>query len=131
MSKTTVCNWVPSQVSDLVLNDYKEQGLLPAQEEVGWRAAQGDDVPKPGKGEVVVFIDYLLRGFSPPGSKFFRVFLNYFNLHPQDLAPNFISNLCQFQVFCEVYLQMELTVPLFKEFFYINRQTEFADGPSL
>ena len=39
--------------------------------------------------------------------------------------------MCQFQVVCEVYLQMEPTDPLFKEFFYINRQTEFTDGPYL
>lgn len=77
MSKTTICNWVSSQVSDLVLKDYQEQGLLPAQEEIGWRAGQGDDIPKPGEGEVVVFIDHLLGGFSPPGSKFFRDFLNF------------------------------------------------------
>mgnify|MGYP005841990963 CR=1 FL=1 len=94
MSKTTICNWVPSQVSQLMLQDYVAQGFLPAQEEIGWRAAQGDDVPRPGEGEVVVFIDHLMRGFSPPGSKLFWDILNFFNLHPQDLAPNSISNFC-------------------------------------
>lgn len=28
-------------------------------------------------------------------------------------------------------MQMEPTIPLFREFFYLNRQTECADGPSL
>ena len=79
----------------------------------------------------MVFTDHLLRGFSPPGSKKIRDALSFFNLHPQDLGPNSISNLCQFQVLCEAYLQMEASVPLFREFFYINRQTECADGPSL
>lgn len=32
---------------------------------------------------------------------------------------------------CEAYLQIEPTVTLFREFFYINKQTECADGPSL
>jgi hypothetical protein len=32
---------------------------------------------------------------------------------------------------CQVYLQTEATVPLFREFFYLNRQTECADGPCL
>ena len=66
MSKTTICNWLPSQVSELILKDYQAQGFLPAQEEIGWRAHQGDDVPRLGEGEVMVFQDRLLRGFSPP-----------------------------------------------------------------
>lgn len=79
----------------------------------------------------MVFIDHLMRGFSPPGSKFFRDFLNFYNLCPQEIGPNAITNFCQFQVFCEVYLQMEPIVPLFWKFFYINHQTEFTDGPSI
>ena len=72
----------------------------------------------------------LLRGFTPPGSKFFRDLLHYFNLHPQDIGPNSISNIYHFQIFCEVYLQTTPTIPVFKEFFYINRQTECQNGPS-
>jgi hypothetical protein len=64
----------------------------------------------------MVFTDHLLRGFSPPGSKKFQDVLNFFNLHPQDLAPNSISNLCQFQVLCEVYFQMEATDPSSRSF---------------
>jgi hypothetical protein len=123
---------VCSQVSDLVLNDFKEQGFLPAQEIIGYRAPQAaENIPHPREGEVVIFTDHLLRGFSPPGSKFFWDVLHFFNLHPQDIGPNSVSNLCQFQVLCEVYLQMEATVPLFREFFYLNRQTECVDGPCL
>ena len=42
-----------------------------------------------------------------------------------------MSNICNFQVFCEVYLQEEPGVELFREFFYLNRQNEFTNGPSL
>ena len=113
-----------------MLKEYEDQGLLPSKEAIGWRAPQGEAPPKPSEGEVVIFIDHLLSGFSPPGSKFFRDVLNFLCLHPQDLAPNSISNICQFQVLCEVYLQIEPTVPHFLEFFYLNRQTECIDGPS-
>ena len=130
ISKTTVCNWVPSQVSEPILKDYQAQGFLPAQEEIGSRAGQGDDVPRPGQGEFMVFVDHLLRGFSPPGSKFFRDVLHFMQLHPQDIRPNSISNICNFQVFCEVYLQEEPSIELFREYFYLNRQNEFTDGPS-
>ena len=70
------------------------------------------------------------RGFSPPWSKFFCVVLHFFQLHPQDFGPNSMSNICNFQVFCEVYLQEEPSVELFREYFYLNRQNEFTDGLS-
>ena len=71
------------------------------------------------------------RGFSPPGSKFFRDVLHFFQLHPQDIGPNSVSNICNFQVFCEVYLGEEPSLLLFRELFYLNRQNEFTNGPSL
>lgn len=79
---------------------------------------------------MVVFAEHVERGFRPPGSKFFRDVLHYANLCPQDLAANSIYNLARFQVFCEVYLQLEPSVPLFMEYFYFNRQTEHTNGPS-
>src|SRR3990170_3187416 len=97
-----VCNWVASQVSDLVLQDYKDLGLLSEVETATCRVPMAECPPTPQDGEVVIFTDHLLRGFSPPGSKFFRDVLHFFNLHPQDIGPNSVSNLCQFQVFCEV-----------------------------
>ena len=129
MSESKACNWVATQVSDVHLKDYEEHGFLPPQNVVGWLVVLGEEIPNPKEGEVVIFLDHLQRGFSPPGSKLFRDVLHFFHLHPQDLSPNSISDLCQFQVFCEVYLQIEPTVSLFREFFYLNRQTECADGP--
>ena len=100
MSKTTIYSWGPSLVTETILKDYQGQGLLATQVEICWRVSQGENVPKPGEGEVVVFMDHILGGFTSPGSKFFRDVLHYFNLHPQDLGPNSISNLCHFQIFC-------------------------------
>ena len=57
--------------------------------------------------------------------------MHFFQLHPQDIGPNSVSNICNFQVFCEVYLQEEPSVELFREYFYLNRQNEFTNGPSL
>ena len=68
-----------------------------------------EERPNPRDDEVIVFTDHMNRGFSPPGSKFFREVLHFFKLHPQDIGPNSISNICNFQVLCEVYLQQEPT----------------------
>ena len=79
--------------------------------------------PEAQDGEEVVFMQHLDRGFSPPGSKFFRDVLASFQLHPQDIGPNSMSNICNFQVFSEVYLQEEPTVELFRDFFHLNHHT--------
>ena len=79
----------------------------------------------------MIFADHMSRGFAPPGSKFFRDVLNFFDLRPQDIGPNSVSNICNFQVFCEVYLGEEPSLLLFRELFYLNRQNECANGPTL
>ena len=79
----------------------------------------------------MIFADHMSRGFAPPGSKFFRDVLNFFDLRPQDIGPNSVSNIYNFQVFCEVYLGEERSLLLFRELFYLNRQNECANGPSL
>ena len=104
MSKTTTCNWASSRVTKLVLDNLVTQGKLSAQDVVSWRAPEAENPPQPGQGEIVVFVDHIQRGFSPPGSKFLRDFLNFFDLHLQDIGPNSMTNLCQLQVFCKVYL---------------------------
>ena len=85
-------------------------------------------MPSHTSGEVVVFVDHLARGFKPPGSKFYRDVLADFQLRPQDTGPNSVTNMCHFQVLCEVFFQEEPTVELFRDCFHLNRRTEFTDG---
>ena len=81
-----------------------------------WRVPKpSEESPQPKDGEVIVFTDHMNPGFSPPGSKFLQDVLHLFQLHPQDIGPNSMSNIYNFQVFCEVYLQEEPSVELFRE----------------
>ena len=126
------CNWVPSIVTKNKLAEFVKSGHLPKKEVMSYRAPDpSEEKPQPKEGEVVVFTDHMNRGFAPPGSKFFREVLNFFDLRPQDIGPNSVSNICNFQVFCEVYLGEEPSLLLFRELFYLNRQNERANGPSL
>ncbi|XBI52493.1 hypothetical protein VPH35_034857 [Triticum aestivum] len=126
------CNWMRSNVTDGTLADFVKMGYLPKKEIMSYRAPDpSEERPQPRNGEVVIFADHMSRGFAPPGSKFFREVLNFFDLRPQDIGPNSVSNICNFQVFCEVYLGEEPSLLLFRELFYLNRQNECANGPSL
>ena len=128
----TSCNWVPSIVTENTLKDFVKIGYLLAKDVMRYRAPNPDEEkPQPKDDEVIVFTDHMNRGFSPPGSRFFRDVLHFFQLHLQDIGPNSVSNIYNFQVFCEVYIQEEPSVELFREYFYLNRQNEFTDGPSL
>jgi hypothetical protein len=126
------CNWVKSIVTESTLADFVKTGYLPKKEVMSYRVPDPtEEKPQPKEGEVIVFTDHMNRGFSPPGSKFFRDVLHFFDLRPQDIGPNSVSNICNFQVFCEVYLGEEPNLLLFRELFYLNRQNERANGPSL
>ena len=99
------CNWVRSNVTDSILADFVKTGDLPKKEVMSYRAPDpSEERPQPKDGEVVIFTDHMNWGFAPPGSKFFRDVLHLFDLRPQDIGPNSVSNICNFQVFCEVYL---------------------------
>ena len=63
------CNWVPSQVTEEQLNGCVATGALEKKEVIHWRAPGPENPPEPKDGEVIVFVDHLGRGFSPPGSK--------------------------------------------------------------
>ncbi|XBI55331.1 hypothetical protein VPH35_037176 [Triticum aestivum] len=126
------CNWMKSNVTNETLADFVKSGYLPKKDVMSYRAPDpSEERPHPKDGEVVIFADHMSRGFAPPGSKFFRDVLNFFDLRPQDIGPNSVSNICNFQVFCEVYLGEEPSLLLFRELFYLNRQNECANGPSL
>ena len=119
----TACNWVQSRVTEEDLNIHAATSALAKKEVIHWRVPGEENPPEPKDGELIVFTNHLSQGFSPPGSKFFRDVLHFFQLHPQDIGPNSVSNICNFQVFCEAYLQEEPTVDLLREFYYLNRQT--------
>ncbi|XP_044318647.1 uncharacterized protein [Triticum aestivum] len=126
------CNWVKSIVIDSTFDDFMKTVYLPKKEIMSYRAPNPtEEKPQPKEGEVIVFTDHMNRGFPPPGLKFFRDVLHFFDLHPQDIKPNSMSNICNFQVFCEVYLGEEPSLLLLRELFYLNRQNERANGPSL
>src|SRR4051812_42492929 len=124
------CNWVSSVVTESKLSEFVKSGYLPKKEVMSYRAPDpSEEKPHLKEGEVVVFIDHMSQGFTPPSSKFFRDVLHFFDLRPQDIGPNSVSNICNFQVFCEVYLGEEPNLLLFRELLYLNGRMSAPTGP--
>ena len=61
------CNWAQSRVTEEELNGCVATGALAKKEDIHWRAPGPENPPEPKEGEVIVFVDHLSRGFSPPG----------------------------------------------------------------
>ena len=58
--KTTVCNWVPSTVTDATLKDFVTIGFLPEKNIMSYRAPNpAEEKPQPKDGEVIVFTDHM------------------------------------------------------------------------
>ena len=65
------CNWVPSRVTEAQLAGCVATGALANKDTIHWRVPGLEFPPEPQDGEVIVFVDHLSRGFTPPGSNFF------------------------------------------------------------
>ena len=88
MTKTyTACNWVGSRVIEEDLNNFVATGTLAKKENIHWRVPGEEIPPVPKDGEVIVFTNHLIRGFSPPGSKFFLMCFIFFNFTLKILDP--------------------------------------------
>ena len=65
-SELTAKEWKKSRSNTRSLNDLVEMGLLHNQELGGWRAPEGESYPDPRASEIVVFEDFVKRGFGIP-----------------------------------------------------------------
>jgi hypothetical protein len=76
--------------------------------------------PAPEVGEYVVFAAHFERGFGLPASKFFRQFLDFYELQPHHLPGNAIFYLSCFVSFMEAYVGLLPTIEAFARFFSLR-----------
>ena len=66
MVKTVIaCNWVVSRVTEEDLKQYVQTGVLAKKEDIHLRVLGLGNPPGPKEGEVIVFTDHMIRGFTP------------------------------------------------------------------
>ena len=96
--------WAKSKVSAAMLEEWATAGALPDGSTGTWRAATGDEQPRPRLGEFVMFASFVDRGLAFPSSEFFRRFQAFYGIQVHDLTPNSILHLSCFVTLCESYL---------------------------
>src|SRR5438105_10876638 len=112
--------WQASTVTEEHLRRMVKDGVLPAKEIIGWRAADGEAFPTANTGEIVVFEPFFYRGFSVPTNRFFRGLLHFYKIELVHLNSNFVLHIAAFIHLCEAYLGIEPHFALFCHLFQVT-----------
>jgi hypothetical protein len=118
---TMLRSWDPLTVTIEVLDKMVAEGVLPSQGLIKWRPAEGEAVPMPQTGEVVVFTDFFESGFSFPPSPFLRGFRYHYGLELHHLNPNGVLRIASFATACEAFLGIHPHFALWKRLFLLKK----------
>ena len=88
-------------MSESLVQELENMGLLQEQGVSQWRAGEGEDYPMEGTLETVMFRDFVERGLAIPVSEFFYRLLQFWGIQLHHLTPQSILHLSIFTHFCE------------------------------
>ena len=72
--------WHKSKMSESLVRELENMGLLQSQGVIQWRAGEGEDYPMEGTLEAVMFHDFVERGLALPLSEFFYKLLQFWGI---------------------------------------------------
>jgi len=98
--------WRKSKMSESLVRELENMGLLQEQGVSQWRAGEGEDYPMEGTLETVMFRDFVERGLTLPVSEFFYRLLQFWGIQLHHLTPQSILHLSIFTHFCETFLEI-------------------------
>jgi hypothetical protein len=78
---------------------------------------------------VVTFLAFLAVGMAPPFLPFMMAALEEFASHLVNLAPNAVLTLALFAHACKMFMGVQPSVELFRQFFTISRSGSLSPGP--
>ena len=72
--------WHKSKMSESLVRDLENMGLLQEQGVSQWRTGEEEDYPMEGTLETVMFCDFVERGLTLPVSEFFYRLLQFWGI---------------------------------------------------
>ena len=111
--------WRKSKMSESLVRELENMGLLQEQGISQWCAGEGEDYPMEGTLETVMFRDFVERGLTLPVSEFFYRLLQFWRVQLHHLTPQSILHLSIFTHFCEAFLGLLPHFHLFQHFFFL------------
>ena len=92
--------WHKSKISESLVQELENMGLIQTQGVIQWRTCEGEDYPMEGTLETIVFCDFGERGLALPVSEFFSALLQFWGIQLDHLTPQSILHLSTFTHFC-------------------------------
>jgi hypothetical protein len=101
-AKKHAVGWTASRISEADLAKAKEEGFLAASAEIAFPSIEV--IPRPQQGYRVMFLAFLLCGFSLPSHEFLCGLLFVYGVQLYQLTPNSILHIACFVTLCEAFL---------------------------
>jgi hypothetical protein len=94
MAKTPATNWVRSTITKKDVEKARADGFIAAQDSIKFPSTER--IPEPPSGYRVMFLAFLLRGFSLPAHEFLCGLLFVYGVQLHQLTPNSLLHIACF-----------------------------------
>jgi hypothetical protein len=129
MAKSSATSWVRSTISKKEVQKAKADGFIAAEDSIIFPSTER--IPKPPSGYRVMFLAFLLRGFSLPAHEFLRGLLFVYGVQLHQLTPNSLLHIACFVTLCESFLGIEPHFSLWRSIFRLRPNVSLARKPEL
>jgi hypothetical protein len=107
----------------------RADGFIAAQDSIKFPSTER--IPEPPSGYRVMFLAFLLRGFSLPAHEFLRGLLFVYGVQLHQLTPNSLLHIACFVTLCESFFGIEPHFLLWRSIFRLRRNVALARKPEL
>ena len=111
--------WRKSKISESLVQELENMGLIQTQGMIQWRTCEGEDYPMEGTLGTVMFRDFVERGLALPVFEFFYKLLQFWGIQLHHLTPQSIFHLSIFTHFCKAFLGILPHFHLFQYFLFL------------
>jgi hypothetical protein len=130
MAKTSsATNWVHSAITKKEVEKARTDGLIAAQDSIKFPSTER--ILKPPSGYRVMFLAFLLRGFSLPAHEFLHGLLFVYGVQLHQLTPNSLLHIACFVTLCETFLGIEPHFLLWRSIFRLRPNVALSKKPKL
>jgi hypothetical protein len=128
-AKKQALGWTTSALDEADLKKVKREGFLSASVEIVF--PRDEVIPAPPLGFRVMFLGFLLHGFSLPAHKFLHGLLFVYGVQLHQLTPNSLLHIACFITLCEAFLGIEPHWILWKYLFCLRPSGSKGKIPEL
>jgi hypothetical protein len=126
---SSATNCVCSAITKKEVEKARADGFIAAQDSIKFPSTER--IPEPPSGYRVMFLAFLLHGFSLPAHEFLRGLLFVYGVQLHQLTPNSLLHIACFATLCESFLGIEPHFLLWRSIFQLRPNVALARKPEL